>query len=78
MEFNVLSGLGPHRLLNARETHNALQSIQELSNSIYIPRGINTDALDRKIQWDFSPTTFKVGETQRIRTSAHSVLRLGR
>jgi vacuolar-type H+-ATPase catalytic subunit A/Vma1 len=45
-----------------RGTHKALQSIQELSNSIYIPRGINTDALDRTIQWDFSPTTFKVGE----------------
>jgi len=40
----------------------SLQSIQELSKSIYIPRGINTDALDRYIQWDFSPNSFKVGE----------------
>lgn len=37
-----------------------LQSIQELSKSIYIPRGINTDALDRSIQWDFKPVNFKV------------------
>ncbi|KAF9532387.1 ATP synthase alpha/beta family, nucleotide-binding domain-containing protein [Crepidotus variabilis] len=39
-----------------------LRSIQELSKSIYIPRGINTDALDRSIQWDFAPTTYKVGD----------------
>ncbi|KAF8906032.1 ATP synthase alpha/beta family, nucleotide-binding domain-containing protein [Gymnopilus junonius] len=39
-----------------------LRSIQDLSKSIYIPRGINTDALDRAIKWDFSPTTFKVGD----------------
>jgi hypothetical protein len=36
------------------------KSIQEHSKSIYIPRGINTDALDRSLQWDFKPTTFKV------------------
>ncbi|KAJ7273398.1 ATP synthase alpha/beta family, nucleotide-binding domain-containing protein [Mycena rebaudengoi] len=39
-----------------------LRSIQEHSKSIYIPRGINTDALDRSLQWDFNPTTFKVGD----------------
>lgn len=38
------------------------QSIQELSKSIYIPRGINTDALDRSLQWDFKPASFKVGD----------------
>ncbi|KAJ7490035.1 ATP synthase alpha/beta family, nucleotide-binding domain-containing protein [Mycena galericulata] len=38
------------------------QAIQEHSKSIYIPRGINTDALDRSLQWDFKPTTFKVGD----------------
>ncbi|KII88873.1 hypothetical protein PLICRDRAFT_175132 [Plicaturopsis crispa FD-325 SS-3] len=38
-----------------------LRSIQEISKSIYIPRGINTDALDRSLQWDFKPT-FKVGD----------------
>ena len=36
------------------------QSIQELSKSIYIPRGINTEALDRTIQWDFTPTDIRV------------------
>lgn len=36
------------------------QSIQELSKSIYIPRGINTEALDRTIKWDFTPTDIKV------------------
>ncbi|TFK25016.1 endodeoxyribonuclease [Coprinopsis marcescibilis] len=39
-----------------------LRSIQELSKSIYIPRGINTDALDRSIQWDFKPGAYKVGD----------------
>ncbi|KAF9001998.1 ATP synthase alpha/beta family, nucleotide-binding domain-containing protein [Cyathus striatus] len=39
-----------------------LRSIQELSKSIYIPRGINTDALDRSLQWDFKPMNFKVGD----------------
>ncbi|KAG6841211.1 hypothetical protein C0991_000873 [Blastosporella zonata] len=39
-----------------------LRSIQELSKSIYIPRGINTEALDRNLQWDFKPASFKVGD----------------
>ena len=37
-----------------------LQSIQQLSQSIYIPRGINTEALDRSLKWDFTPGDFKV------------------
>ncbi|KAJ3827706.1 ATP synthase alpha/beta family, nucleotide-binding domain-containing protein [Lentinula raphanica] len=37
-----------------------LRSIQELSKSIYIPRGINTDALDRSLQWDFKPGSFSI------------------
>ncbi|EEB86861.1 hypothetical protein MPER_16032, partial [Moniliophthora perniciosa FA553] len=36
-----------------------LRSIQQLSKSIYIPRGINTDALDRSLKWDFNPASFK-------------------
>jgi len=36
------------------------QSIQELSKSIYIPRGINTAALDRSLQWDYTPAEFRV------------------
>lgn len=39
-----------------------LRSIQELSKSIYIPRGINTEALDRSLQWDFRPTSLQVGD----------------
>ncbi|KAJ3323913.1 hypothetical protein HDV06_000889 [Boothiomyces sp. JEL0866] len=39
-----------------------LKDIQELSNSIYIPRGINTPALDMKHQWDFEPLNFRVGD----------------
>ncbi|KAF7322740.1 TFP1p-H+-ATPase V1 domain 69 kDa catalytic subunit [Mycena chlorophos] len=39
-----------------------LRAIQERSKSIYIPRGINTDALERGIQWDFKPAGFKVGD----------------
>ncbi|KAG6849415.1 hypothetical protein H0H93_008661 [Arthromyces matolae] len=39
-----------------------LRSIQELSKSIYIPRGINTEALDRGLQWDFKPASFNVGD----------------
>lgn len=44
-----------------------LQSIQELSKSIYIPRGINTDALDRSLKWDFNPVNYKVcGKLYRL------------
>jgi vacuolar-type H+-ATPase catalytic subunit A/Vma1 len=39
-----------------------LKSISELSNSIYIPRGINTQALDRSRQWEFTPTNYRVGD----------------
>lgn len=31
------------------------------SGGIYIPRGINTQALDREIQWDFNPVKLSVG-----------------
>ncbi|KAI6167202.1 V-type ATPase [Pisolithus thermaeus] len=39
-----------------------LRSIQELSKSIYIPRGINTEALDRSLQWDFTPASLQAGD----------------
>ena len=39
-----------------------LKSIAKLSDSIYIPRGINAPALDRKIKYDFKPGKFKVGD----------------
>lgn len=37
-----------------------LKAIQEKSNSIYIPRGINTEALNRTQKWDFTPADLKV------------------
>ncbi len=39
-----------------------LKAIQEKSRSIYIPRGINTEALSRELKWDFKPGQFKVSE----------------
>lgn len=39
-----------------------LRGIQEQTKSIYIPRGINTDALDRSLKWDFTPGQLKVGD----------------
>ncbi|GAB6024269.1 hypothetical protein CHUAL_008962 [Chamberlinius hualienensis] len=38
-----------------------LKDINELTQSIYIPKGINTPALSRTQQWDFKPTGIKVG-----------------
>jgi V-type H+-transporting ATPase subunit A len=37
-----------------------LKAIQDVSQSIYIPRGINTPALDKTLLWDFEPINFKV------------------
>jgi V-type H+-transporting ATPase subunit A len=40
-----------------------LKAIRAISNSIYIPRGIATDALDREKGWDFTPSAkLKVGD----------------
>lgn len=39
-----------------------LKSIQEVSQSIYIPRGINTPALDKKKMWEFHPGNMRVGD----------------
>ncbi|KAJ2351793.1 H(+)-transporting V1 sector ATPase subunit A, partial [Coemansia sp. RSA 2618] len=39
-----------------------LKAIQEVSQSIYIPRGIDTPALDKKLEWEFEPTGVKVGD----------------
>jgi V-type H+-transporting ATPase subunit A len=39
-----------------------MKDIQELSKGIYIPRGINTPALDKGLEWDFTPVNFKVGD----------------
>ncbi|OZJ03283.1 V-type proton ATPase catalytic subunit A [Bifiguratus adelaidae] len=39
-----------------------LEAIQKASQSIYIPRGIATPALDKTISWDFDPISFKIGD----------------
>ncbi|KAJ9570432.1 ATPsynthase alpha/beta subunit N-term extension [Nakaseomyces glabratus] len=39
-----------------------LKAIKESSQSIYIPRGIDTPALSRDIKWQFTPGTFKTGD----------------
>ncbi|TCD60321.1 H(+)-transporting V1 sector ATPase subunit A, partial [Steccherinum ochraceum] len=55
--------LGPGLMSNIVDgIQRPLRSIQELSKSIYIPRGINTEALDRSLKWDFNPINFKVGD----------------
>lgn len=38
-----------------------LQHISELFQSIYIPRGVDTKALNRNTTWDFAPSNLKVG-----------------
>ncbi|GAA5968187.1 hypothetical protein JCM11641_003762 [Rhodosporidiobolus odoratus] len=55
--------LGPGLMSNIYDgIQRPLKGIAEMSNSIYIPRGINTEALDRTIKWDFTPVNFKVGD----------------
>jgi len=39
-----------------------LEAIQTLSQGIFIPRGINTPALDKNKLWPFEPLNFKVGD----------------
>ena len=39
-----------------------LRSISQVSNSIYIPRGIDVPSLNREIKWDFKPGKLKVGD----------------
>jgi len=37
-----------------------LKDINELTKSIYIPKGVNVPALSRSLQWDFAPVNIKV------------------
>ena len=37
-----------------------LKDICDLTQSIYIPKGINTPSLDRHIKWDFEPQNIRV------------------
>lgn len=39
-----------------------LKDINELTQSIYIPKGVNTPALSRTAKWDFQPVGVKVCE----------------
>ncbi|KAG0260726.1 H(+)-transporting V1 sector ATPase subunit A [Mortierella polycephala] len=55
--------LGPGLMSNIYDgIQRPLKAISDQSESIYIPRGISTVALDRKITWDFVPQSFKVGD----------------
>lgn len=55
--------LGPGLMSNIYDgIQRPLQAIQEASQSIYIPRGISTPALDKSFGWDFEPINFKVGD----------------
>jgi hypothetical protein len=44
-----------------------LKDINELTQSIYIPRGVNTPALSVTAQWDFKPVNIKVAFPTRYR-----------
>ncbi|KAH3760908.1 vacuolar H+-ATPase A subunit [Pelomyxa schiedti] len=39
-----------------------LKNIASLSGSIFIPKGITTNALDRTVKWPFEPSVLRVGE----------------
>lgn len=39
-----------------------LKAIKDMSESIYIPRGIDAPALSREIKWQFTPGKYKVGD----------------
>lgn len=56
--------LGPGLMENIYDgIQRPLEGIMKKSGGIYIPRGINTQALNRELQWDFKPTTLKIGDT---------------
>ena len=38
-----------------------LETISVMTNSIYIPRGINIPSLNRDKEWEFNPVDFKIG-----------------
>lgn len=39
-----------------------LKAIKDISQSIYIPRGIDAPALSREVKWQFTPGKYKVGD----------------
>lgn len=55
--------LGPGLLENIYDgIQRPLKDIQKLSQGIYIPRGIDIQALDRDKKWEFTPADKKVGD----------------
>lgn len=58
-----------------------LKDINDLTQSIYIPRGVNIGALNRDLKWEFSPskslrvgvrrTSWKVWDVGWIRFTVH-------
>lgn len=40
-----------------------LKDINELTESIYIPKGVNMPPLSRTAKWDFNPLNIKVKDT---------------
>lgn len=38
-----------------------LKDIHDLTQSIYIPKGVNTPSLNRDIKWDFFPQYVRIG-----------------
>ncbi|KAG0754808.1 hypothetical protein G6F57_003238 [Rhizopus arrhizus] len=55
--------LGPGLMSNIYDgIQRPLKAIQEASQSIYIPRGISTPALDKSFGWEFEPLHFQVGD----------------
>ena len=55
--------LGPGLMENIYDgIQRPLEGILKKSESIYIPRGINTPPLDRDAKWEFTPGGFRVGD----------------
>jgi len=44
-----------------------LKDINELSQSIYIPKGVNIPALSTTVQWDFNPINIKASQALKIK-----------
>lgn len=44
-----------------------LKDINDLTQSIYIPRGVNIGALNRDLKWEFNPSkSLRVGDATRL------------
>lgn len=51
-----------------------LKDINELTNSIYIPKGVNIPSLARKSSWDFQPLNIKVSSLNNVYESKNIYL----